>query len=52
MLNFGEKNCTLREKKKKILTLVLSEKNFLNETKNHNPPSPPLQVKWPVPKAL
>ena len=28
---------------KKILTLVLSEKKFLNETKNHNPP--PLQVK-------
>jgi hypothetical protein len=23
---------------KKILTLVLSEKKFLNETKNHNPP--------------
>jgi hypothetical protein len=29
-----------------ILTLVLSEKKFLNETKNHNPP---LQVKWLVP---
>jgi hypothetical protein len=27
---------------------VLSEKKFLNETKNHNPP--PLQVKWSVPK--
>ena len=25
-------------RKKKILTLVLSEKNVLNETKNHNPP--------------
>ena len=24
--------------KKNILTLVLSEKKFLNETKNHNPP--------------
>jgi hypothetical protein len=33
---------------KNILTLVLSEKKFLNETKNHNPP--PLQVKWSVPK--
>ena len=27
---------------------MLSEKQFLNETKNHNPP--PLQVKWSVPK--
>ena len=34
------------KKKKKILTLVLSEEKFLNETKNHNPP---LQVKWLVP---
>ena len=25
------------EEEKKILTLVLSEKRFLNETKNHNP---------------
>ena len=33
-------------KKKKILTLVLSETKFLNKTKNHNPP---LQVKWSVP---
>jgi hypothetical protein len=40
MLNSGEK-------KKNILILVLSEKKFLNETKNHNPS--PLQVKWPVP---
>ena len=37
MLNSGKIN---------ILTLVLSEKNFLNETKK---PSPPLQVKWSVP---
>ena len=28
-----------------ILSLVLSEKKILNETKNH----PPLQVKWSVP---
>jgi hypothetical protein len=35
-------------KKINIQTLVLSEKTFLNETKNHNP-SPPLQVKWSVP---
>ena len=38
MLNFEKKN---------ILTLVLFEKKFLNETKNHNSP---LQVKWSVPK--
>ena len=37
------------EKKKNILTLVLSEKKFLNETKNHNP-SP--QVKWSIPKEM
>ena len=33
-------------KKINILTLVLSENNFLNETKYQNPP---LQVKWLVP---
>ena len=33
MLNYG--------KKKNILTLVLSEKKILNETKNHTPPPPP-----------
>jgi hypothetical protein len=49
MLNSGKKIRALRDKKKNILTLVLSEKKFLNETKNHNP-SPPLQVKWSVPK--
>jgi hypothetical protein len=32
-----------------ILTLVLSEKKFMNETKNHNPP---LQVKWSVPNIM
>ena len=37
MLNFGKKNCDSRDKKN-ILTLVLSEKIILNETKNHNPP--------------
>jgi patatin-like phospholipase/acyl hydrolase len=52
----------LRDKKNNILTLVLSEKKFLNETKNffqqhweseyflekkHNPP--PIQVKWSFP---
>ena len=38
MLNAGKKICALRDKKIDILTLVLSEINFLNETKNHNPP--------------
>ena len=40
MLNSG--------KKINILTLVLSKKKILNETKNHIPP-PPFQVKWSVP---
>ena len=47
MLN-SRKKIVLRATQKNILTLVLSEKKFLNETKNHNPP-PPLQVKWSVP---
>jgi hypothetical protein len=38
MLNSGKKIRALRDKKKNILTLVLSENKFLNETKNHNPP--------------
>ena len=38
MLNSGEKNCALRDKKINVLTLVLSEKKFLNETKSHTPP--------------
>ena len=37
MLNFGKKIRTLRDKKNNILTLLLSEKKILNETKNHNP---------------
>ena len=48
MLNSWKKNFALRDKKNNILTLVLSEKKILYETKNHNPP-PPLQVKWSVP---
>ena len=36
MLNSGKK---FHDKKINILTLVLSEKKILNETKNHNPPS-------------
>jgi hypothetical protein len=44
MLNSGKKN----QKQINILTLVMSEKIILNETKNHNP-HPPLQVKWSVP---
>ena len=49
MLNSGKKICALCDKKKNILTLVLSEKKFLNETKNH---SPHLQVKWSVPYTI
>ena len=48
MLNSWKKIRALRDKNI-ILTLVLSEKNFLNETKNHTPPSS-FQVKWSVPK--
>ena len=47
MLNSGEKIALCATKKINILTLVLSEKKILKETKNHNPP--PLQVKWSVP---
>ena len=46
MLNSGKKFRAWHDKKNNILTLVLSEKNFLNETKKQNPP---LQVKWSVP---
>ena len=38
MINSGKKIRALRDKKNKILTLVLPEKKILNETKNHNPP--------------
>ena len=38
MLNSEEKKLRFARKKKNILTLVLSEKKILNETKNHNPP--------------
>ena len=38
MFNSGKKICALCDKIINILTLVLSEKIFLNETKNHNPP--------------
>ena len=43
MLKCGKQIRALRDKKKRnILTLVLSEKKILNETKNHTPPpSPP-----------
>ena len=48
MFNSGKlKKLFVRQKKINILTFVLSEKKILNETKNH---SPPLQVKWSVPK--
>ena len=38
MLNSGKKIALCTTKKINILTLVLSEKKILNETKNHNPP--------------
>ena len=44
MLYSGKKIRALRVKKTNILTLVLSEKEFLNETKNIA-----LQVDWSVP---
>jgi hypothetical protein len=47
MLNPGKNVRALRDKKINILSLVLSEKKILDETKNHNPP--PLQVKLSVP---
>ena len=40
MWNSGKKIRASRDKIKYILTLVLSEKKILNETKNHNPPPP------------
>ena len=44
MLNSGKKTIrALRDKKKYILTLM-SENKFLNEAKNHNPPSPPFKL--------
>ena len=44
MLYSGKKFRALHFKKNNILTLVLSEKKILNETKKHNPT--PIQVKW------
>ena len=44
MLNTGKKIRGLRDKKINILTLVLSEKKILNETKNHNLPPPPFKL--------
>ena len=38
MINSGKKISYSPDKQKNILTLVLSENKFLNETKNHNPP--------------
>ena len=52
MWKYGKKISRFARQKKNILTLMLSGKKILNETKNHNPPPPPpqpLQVKWSVP---
>ena len=46
MWNSGKNFALFATKKINILSLVMSEKKILNETKNHNPP---LQVKWSVP---
>ena len=48
MLNSGKKFALCATKKINIITLVMSEKKILNETKNHNP----LQIKWSVPKVI
>jgi hypothetical protein len=53
MLNCEEKKIVLcTTKNNNLQTLVLSEKKILNETKNHNPSLPPLQVKWSVPYGI
>jgi hypothetical protein len=39
MWNYGKQFRAMRDKKISILTLVLSEKTFLNETKTITPPS-------------
>ena len=41
MLNSVKKNSRFARQKINILTLVLSEKKILNETKNHTPHPPP-----------
>ena len=40
MLNSGKKFALCTTKKVNILTLVLSEKKIMYETKNHNTPPP------------
>ena len=47
MVNSGKKFALCATQKINVLTFLLSEKKFLNETKNHNPLL--LQVKWSVP---
>ena len=50
MLNSGNKFRASRDKKINIITLVLSNNFFLNETKNHNPPPFKLNgrsLNWP-----
>ena len=44
MLNSEKKIRALRDKIINILTLVLSEKHFIYETKNHNPRPPPFKL--------
>ena len=50
MLNSGKKIALCATKKNNYSNSRVVGKNFLNETKNHNPS--PLPVKWSVPNAM
>ena len=52
MLNSGKKIPAMRDKKNQYSNSCVIRKKILIETKNHNPPPPPLQVKWSVPKMM
>jgi hypothetical protein len=49
MLISGKKISALRDKKNKYSNSCVVRKKILNETKNHNSPPSPFQVKWSVP---
>ena len=51
MLNSGKNIGALRDKKKYSNSRVVRN-CFSERSKNHNPPPPPLQVKWSVPKFI
>ena len=52
MLNSGKKNRALRDKKKNIPTLVLSEKNISKRNKKPYPPPPPPPFKLNGPSLI